>query len=550
MICRAFGVLLYFAAVAIALDRDCDVKADLFFVIDGSDSLSDADFAASKAFIIQVLRAFAVEKDRIHVGANVFGTDVYDRIELMGPTLDFKMKYRLFEKRIETLQRTRSGTATFKAIQEMRKEFADRGRDDVTKVGIVITDGKSVNINATAQQARAARDEGINMIAIGVGDNIFRPELYNIASSPTSVYETDQIMGVVKTIQDAVKEYICIVITTTISTEAPTTPESDSLKDPCLTDGVVSYDVEDLCSGYVMCVNKRSMRACCQTNHAYVAGTGCVLDPTCMDTCDGDDNHLIHPLECDSIPFPGDDRYYIQYEGEGHTNKTRPCAPGTVFNVDSCMCDKHDTRPQTGKLDDCNPTANFTFENGFEDSAGHAYAGTEFVDVIDGHAQFNGNGMVNIYRFSMDTFGKKLVLRIRFLPAASGQSNEALLTNCISSKGESSSISIRVVRSSVVTMVVFSTDTTLDTQQVTIPLRNPNIWNEATYIYDGSMLYGIIDDGTDPVLVQSAPLSGDILLRKSGMILGAGSQLNSYTGDIDEFQLYKCFPAYAQGYRA
>lgn len=45
---------------------------------------------------------------------------------------------------------------------------------DVTKVGIVITDGKSVNINATSEESRAAREEKINMIAIGVGDNIFR----------------------------------------------------------------------------------------------------------------------------------------------------------------------------------------------------------------------------------------------------------------------------------------------------------------------------------------------------------------------------------------
>lgn len=65
--------------------------------------------------------------------------------------------------------------------------------------------------------------------------------------------------------------------------------------DPCLNDGVVSYDIEDLCSGYVMCVDKRSMRACCDINHAYVAGIGCVFNPTCIDTCHGDNNRLVHP---------------------------------------------------------------------------------------------------------------------------------------------------------------------------------------------------------------------------------------------------------------
>lgn len=54
--------------------------------------------------------------------------------------------------------------------------------------------------------------------------------------------------------------------------------------------------------------------------------------------------------ECDKIPHPTDNRYYIQNEGEGHANKTLPCAPGTVFNTDTCMCDLFDDRPQTGKL--------------------------------------------------------------------------------------------------------------------------------------------------------------------------------------------------------
>ena len=72
---------------------------------------------------LQVLSEFRVMRNEVHVGANVFGTDVYDRVQLHGPTI-----YPLFLKRISTMNRAPySNTATFKAIKEMREEFELRG---------------------------------------------------------------------------------------------------------------------------------------------------------------------------------------------------------------------------------------------------------------------------------------------------------------------------------------------------------------------------------------------------------------------------------------
>lgn len=620
---RLFGILLMISLTSYAQDDvQCEPQADLFFVIDGSDSLSDEDFADSKNFVIQVLKEFNVQRDAVHVGANVFGTDVTDRIQLHGPT---KIMYRLFEKRIETLSRFRSGTATFKAIREMREEFELRGRDGVTKIGIVITDGKSVNSTATRIESALARDNGIFVIAIGVGDRIFRPELENIASSKESLFETDDINDSVGTIQDAIKSFLCTVITTAPSTTntvpfttqppidiGASTPEAGNINefdckdcmidgshgfwnhphscekyieiiasengsrinlvrkcrdglfwdqyhstcrrpeqvicdiDPCLSGKIISYNIEGLCSGYILCVNKRSTRACCPPAQRYVPGTGCDVDPSCIDSCDGDDNHLIHPITCDKTIHPTDNRFYIQDEGEGHTPKTLQCAPGTVFNTDSCMCDLFDTRPLTGSLTDCSPAANFTFDGDFADTSGnHAYAGTELVEMVQNSAKFSGNGMMNIYRFSMDDFAQKLVLRVRFNQSTSASGTEALVTNCVYSAEQGASISIKV--NSDTSSVSFSTDTELGTASVSVPFTKGAL-NEAIYIYDGQRLYGIVDDGSTP-RVQSANLEGDILMRKSGIILGAGSQMDHFNGIINEFQLYKCFPGFAESYR-
>jgi len=39
----------------------------------------------------------------------------------------------------------------------------------VTQIGVVITDGKSKNVTRTSEQAKMARDQGIKLIAVGVG---------------------------------------------------------------------------------------------------------------------------------------------------------------------------------------------------------------------------------------------------------------------------------------------------------------------------------------------------------------------------------------------
>ena len=61
----------------------------------------------------------------------------------------------------------------------------------VIQIAIVITDGESDDPSATAAEARVVRDQGIHVMAIGVGHKILEEELYAIASSPDDVYMVD-----------------------------------------------------------------------------------------------------------------------------------------------------------------------------------------------------------------------------------------------------------------------------------------------------------------------------------------------------------------------
>ena len=61
-------------------------------------------------------------------------------------------------------------------------------RANVTKVGIVISDGLSDNRTATALEAQRTKDGGIHLFAVGVGKDVDVEELDAIAGQPSLYY--------------------------------------------------------------------------------------------------------------------------------------------------------------------------------------------------------------------------------------------------------------------------------------------------------------------------------------------------------------------------
>lgn len=59
-------------------------------------------------------------------------------------------------------------------------------RDNAAKIAIVITDGRSQDSAATAQEAQHLRDKGVTVFSIGVGTGPQESELRAMASDPDS----------------------------------------------------------------------------------------------------------------------------------------------------------------------------------------------------------------------------------------------------------------------------------------------------------------------------------------------------------------------------
>ncbi|CAG07592.1 unnamed protein product, partial [Tetraodon nigroviridis] len=139
----------------------CPSQADVAFLLDGSGSVNPSDFDRMKTFVSTLVRSF---KGRDTKFAIVQFATIF-RIES-----SFTDQSNL-ERNINNIVQFKAGTNTASAINfVVNNVFVASGgsRENVGKVLIVITDGKSNNKSKLPGAARAADAKRIVRFAIGV----------------------------------------------------------------------------------------------------------------------------------------------------------------------------------------------------------------------------------------------------------------------------------------------------------------------------------------------------------------------------------------------
>ena len=172
-------------------------------LLDGSDSIKDMDWMKMKQFAQQLIMSFDVAADAIHIGMVVYSTDIGDHIGLNS----FKDKNRL-RTLAGVLKQPKASTNTAKGIHYVRDKLKQDGRPGVPKIAIVITDGSSDNPAETAREANLAKAEGVKVLAVGVGGQMFRDELRQIASRPSKVF-TSPTFGTLATLISEIRRMVC-----------------------------------------------------------------------------------------------------------------------------------------------------------------------------------------------------------------------------------------------------------------------------------------------------------------------------------------------------
>ncbi|XP_072366352.1 collagen alpha-4(VI) chain-like [Scyliorhinus torazame] len=159
--------------------------ADIIFLIDGSSSIRSQDFEKVKSAIETFINKNEFGKTRVQIGVIQFSTK--PRLEFQLDQYDDKA---VLLKAVHQIQQLHGGTNTGQALNFTIDYFdsSKGGRPGIQQYLILITDGESGD--QVSEAARAIRDRGLNVFAIGIGA-ANHAELVTISGSHEKAFHLD-----------------------------------------------------------------------------------------------------------------------------------------------------------------------------------------------------------------------------------------------------------------------------------------------------------------------------------------------------------------------
>ncbi|XP_052692766.1 protein PIF-like isoform X1 [Crassostrea angulata] len=596
----------------------CAHPMDVVFVLDGSDSVTRVNFDKVKKFTSDIIDEFDLSPVKVRVGVIEFSTFIGRVIEL-GQISSLPLLKFL----ISNISMSNDGTGTHKALKRMREMFQERGRPEVPRIGVVITDGLSVSPYLTKEEARLLHLDGVITFAVGIeGDKTFQTELEYIASrkenalrvldfdalprnlssslciiaappeittNPTSSIVPDRIGessgkndGYVddgrhfQVHSSDCTKYVEVVpgvggtltfikscpfglFWDEISLTCVNSTQADCFNEPCRRySSGYTYPMDGICSGFWTCFDRKSLPACCTMGHMFEPGRGCVTDPTCVTPCPPRQDTVTDQLQvCKRWANPNDSRTYLE---EIHNrNISRPCAPGSSFDQSACGCTHHVTddtviTPPTSKPNTslCRDELYLKFNkgkegnvNGFKDFSGrniHVAQRDVVISALgDGMMKMNGNSScLNIWRFSNIEY-RSLMIYLKFIAMRSDDDPtqtkyQVLLSNCYY---KSCSASVAIVLDRINHVIGVQTQTAGTGSYIWWhPVKyQVDIVNNVTLSFDhkGTNINFSLNKQNRKQFIQEM-----VLLRQTGIVIGAGGMYNNFKGYIDQIRIHHC----------
>ena len=157
-------------------------------MLDASGSVGSSNFDKMKDFTTNVVNNLDIGPDTTRVGLIRYESSVSVQFNL-----NTHMTSASLLQAIDAVSFTGGGTNTADAILSCIGQFntslgARPRSSGISRVAIVVTDGRSNNRTATIAAAAMAHSENILSYAVGIGGNTNMEELAAIASDPDSQY--------------------------------------------------------------------------------------------------------------------------------------------------------------------------------------------------------------------------------------------------------------------------------------------------------------------------------------------------------------------------
>ncbi|XP_069462250.1 collagen alpha-1(XXI) chain [Ambystoma mexicanum] len=176
---------------------------DLVFILDGSWSVGPENFEILKNWIVNISRNFDIGPKFTQVGVVQYSEY---------PTLEIPLGRHVSSEdllsEMASIEYLGGNTRTGNAIQFAVEYLFARSLRPLTKIAIVLTDGKSQD--EVKEVAEEARKNKITLFAIGVGSEIEEVQLRAIANKPsfTYVFYVEDYIAISK-IREVMKQKLC-----------------------------------------------------------------------------------------------------------------------------------------------------------------------------------------------------------------------------------------------------------------------------------------------------------------------------------------------------
>ena len=187
---------------------ECFNFADIAFVLDASGSVRSNNFDKMKDFLKTMVDQLNVDIEQSNVAMVTF-SDVAE--------VQFHLNHHEsrpeIKDAIDKVKYARGTTNTADALRVLRTEVFTRqngDRPDLKNIGIILTDGGSNDFKETLEESLMAREAGITVVSISVGDWINKIELNEMASDPDSLNVFNiETFDAIRRIKDDLKAILC-----------------------------------------------------------------------------------------------------------------------------------------------------------------------------------------------------------------------------------------------------------------------------------------------------------------------------------------------------
>ncbi|KAH0627279.1 hypothetical protein JD844_002802 [Phrynosoma platyrhinos] len=183
---------------------ECGIPADLVFLVDGSNSISDSDFTKMKNFLQDVVRPFDTGHN-VQVGIAQYSDRYREEFSLSMFPHKSELETQIGQiRQMEGLQ-TYIGAALERVRHFFTPEGGSRINENIQQILLVITDGRSHD--KVVKASEDLRKKGVDIYAIGVG-RIDHLQLSQIAGFSDRKYTVDNFSEL-KVIKKRLVDDIC-----------------------------------------------------------------------------------------------------------------------------------------------------------------------------------------------------------------------------------------------------------------------------------------------------------------------------------------------------